>query len=173
MATMQQNGSAVTGNYYTGGSTKNRGGYSPLAFNSSVLLGFEPSQFYNGVFGSTVANTANVDPLYMGDFPHNHVKPLAMRLGDDTENALLKGASVPSLTTGIHYISTIRTRRATTQIRAGNFNIYTGKFTVSPTVAVDNFGSDNEATVSRQSPGEFAYMVGKTPVLGNYAIKTG
>jgi hypothetical protein len=78
----------------------------------------------------------------------------------------------------------ITSRLATTGIRAGNFNFYTGKFTVAPTVRVDNWApansttlsattTDTAANVSRTSPGKLTYRRGgPVPFRDNYKTKT-
>ena len=174
MATIQQGGSAVTAV-----STKNNGGSSVNAGSKSTQLdGISLGRTVFGAFGSTVVNGTNTDPANgSGVFAYNNISPIAMRsskvLAGLANTKLLSGASVPSLTTGIHYINSIRTRRLTTAIRAGYWNIYSGTFSSAPTVAVDTFYTDEAATVSRSSPGTLAYLVGKTPVQKSYQAKTG
>jgi hypothetical protein len=59
-------------------------------------------------------------------------------------------------------------------MRAGNFNMVTGKYSTPPAVALDNFGNDNAARVGRTSPGSLVFRTGrKTPVSTSYKTKTG
>jgi hypothetical protein len=174
MATIQQGGSSVTAT-----STKNNGGTSVNAgTKSSQVEGLSLGRTIFSAFGSTVIDGTNTDPAdASGTFAYSNLEPIAMRsssvLAGVAKTVLQSGASVPSLTTGIHYINSIRTRRLTTAIRAGYWNIFNGTFSSAPTVAVDTFYTDEAATVSRTSPGTLAYMVGKTPVQDSYAEKTG
>ena len=58
-------------------------------------------------------------------------------------------------------------------MRAGNFNMVTGKFTVNPTSATDSFGSDVAASPTRAVPGKLVYGLGQGVVRADYKAKTG
>lgn len=61
----------------------------------------------------------------------------------------------------LHYWTT----RTATAIRAGYWNIYTGKFTTLPTTADDAsaIGADNEANVTLAAPGDLIFRVSGQP----------
>jgi hypothetical protein len=196
MASIQQNGSAVTGNYFSGTSTKNKGGSAVRIGSSSTVLSNQSSTTPNvGVFGSVVVDDSVTTNDYAakavsgGSFAYNTRTPVAMKssvkVGDVNNTVLSGAANVPSLTKGINKLETLRTYRFGTAIRAGHWNIYTGKFTVAPTVAVDPFwdnaagttsstSTDTAAGASRTAPGKLSYRTGaKIPVRANYSTKTG
>lgn len=172
MATQQQNGSAVTVT-----STKNDGGsiVKAGAVNPSLANAVSVSSPSVGVFGSTVVpdtvttNDYATKSVSANAFAKNNQSPQGMKLTDP----LKSGALVPGLIRSIHKLETLRTRRLTTAIRAGYWNIYTGQFTTPPTVATDSLASDSAANPTRSSPGDLVYRTGqKTPVVTNYKPKT-
>ena len=190
MASIQQNGSNTTAQ-----STKNVGGAAINIGSSTTLVdnvGLGGSNV--GVFGSVVVRdtiTANdyaaVASSGSNNFAFNNQSPITMKYTTSiagTGNAFLQsGANVPSLTRSIHKLETVRTRRLTTAIRAGEWNIYTGQFANDPTVAVDNWWSigdgatsvsstDDSANPSREVPGELTFKLGlQTPVSVDYKPK--
>lgn len=195
MASIQQNGSSVTGNYFSGTSTKNRGGSAVRVGSSVNLNNVQSTNTYLGVFGSTVIEDSVTTNDYAakavsgGTFAYKTRTPVAMiassTVGGVSNGVLSGGASVPSLTKGINKLETLRTYKVTTAIRAGYWNIYTGKFTTPPTVSVDPFwdnstgstsntSTDAAASASRTAPGKLTYKIGAAnPVRANYATKTG
>lgn len=139
----------------------------------------------NGIFNSTPIDNAWADEaLAAGTFAYNNNRPTAQRyttLISGVSNTILRsGADVPSLIRSIARSETIRTRRTTTAIRAGYFNIYTGLFTTPPTAGVDNWWSisgnatsptstDVAASPSRTTPGRLVYKTSKlNPVIDSY-----
>ena len=139
----------------------------------------------NGVFNSTPIDNAWADEaLAPGTFAYNNNRPTAQRyttlISGVSNSILLSGANVPSLARSIARSEKIRTRRTTTAIRAGYFNIYTGLFTTPPTAAVDNWWSisanttsvtstDIAASPTRTVPGRLVYKTGKlNPVVDSY-----
>jgi len=80
----------------------------------------------------------------------------------------------------IHKLEHMRTVRVATAIRAGYWNVYTGKWTTDPAVADDapTWGTDDAATPTRAKPGELVYrhsgMSDGTygPVQKDYPAKT-
>lgn len=174
MATQQVDGSAVTST-----STKNIGGAVIKGGTTSVLDNVNLGYSNVGVFGSSVVDGTDTDKaLTSGTFSYNNQAPVAKRvttsLSGVSNTYLQSGAAKPGNIRSIHSVESVRTRRLTTAIRAGNWNIYSGTFSSAPTVAVDSFGNDDEARVSRSSPGEFAYKTGAyVPVQDEYPEKTG
>lgn len=171
MAIQQQNGTAVTRT-----STKNRGGSIVRAGNVNTSLAQAVSTSYApvGAFGSVVVPASVTVNDYAttaagGTIAKNTQRPQGMKLSDP----LKSGALFPSLIRSIHKLETLRTRRLTTAIRAGYWNIYTGQFTTPPTVATDSLANDNAATPTRAVPGDLVYRTGKpTPVVDTYKAKT-
>jgi hypothetical protein len=195
MATVQINGSsAVTGTYWSGTSTKNNHGVAVNTGSySSILSSRSVANSPTTVFGSTVVPASSTVNDYAdkalsgGTFRYNNQRPLAVRLTSTisgvSNTVLRSGALVPSLVTSINrsrvkngsnvLVDGVRTRRDTTAIRAGNFNFYTGKFSVAPTVAADTYTTDSAATVGRSAPGQLVFRTGsKVPVTKNYPAKT-
>lgn len=177
MATVQVNGSSVVGNYYNGGSTKNKGGVAVKAGASSTTLSNRPVKAINvGVYGSVVVDGTDTDKsVNAGVFAYSDRKPVAKRLSDSlatvSNKTLLSGAAVPSLQTEINRSEGVTTNRTSTAFRAGNLNLFTGKYT-SVTTASDSFGNDTEARVTRGAPGRLVYLLGKAPVRTGYKAKT-
>jgi len=185
MATKQIDGTTnvtATSTVNNGGVAKNVGSSADLLTNSS--LGRDDV----GVFGSTVLDNDVADKaVSAGTFAYNNQSPVAKRLTDSLSNVsndvLLSGAAQPSLVKSVHQalvkngssnlVAGVRTRRLATAIRSGAYNIYTGQFSSAPTVAVDEFGADNAADVSRSSTGALVYRTGaKNPVSDSYKVKT-
>jgi hypothetical protein len=173
MSTQQVDGSAVTAT-----STKNKGGSvvngGTTAVLDSVALGYSNV----GVFGTAVVDGTDTDKaLTAGTFSFNNQAPVAKRvttsLSGVSNSFLQSGAAKPGVVRSIHFVQSVRTRRLTTAIRAGYWNIYTGQFSSAPTVAVDTFATDNAANVSRAFPGQLTYKTGApVPVQDDYPEKT-
>lgn len=183
MASIQQNGSATTGSYWLGTSTKNTGGAGVNVGSTTTLLDqISLGKTEDTGFGSTVIDNSWADEaLSAGTFKYDNQKPIAKRLttklsGVDND-VLQSGASQPALVRSIHKLETLRTRRLTTAIRAGLWNIYAGKFMnnqtgndQNPTVAVDSLASDVAANPTQSAPGQIVYMAGNpNPVSGSDA----
>lgn len=189
---LQQNGSETTAL-----STKNRGGAvinvgSGTALVDNLALGTANL----GAFGSRVVQDTVTSGDYAAvassgstNFAYNNQRPVAMRLTSTiagTGNTfLLAGADAPSLNRSIHRQEAVRSRRLTTAIRAGNWNIYSGQFSSAPTVALDNTwsnsangttatSSDNAANLTRSAPGELTINTGRQlPLNSGYKPKNG
>jgi len=183
MASIQQNGSQTTGTYWLGTSTKNTGGAAVNTGSVSTLIDqVSLGKTKDTGFGSTVVNNNSADPaVSAGTFKYDNQRPVAKRLTTTlsgvSNTALQSGASKPALVRSIHKLETLRTRRLTTAIRAGLWNIYSGKFAnnqngnvQNPTVAVDTLATDVAATPTQAAPGQLVYMTGNTkPVSGSDA----
>ena len=174
MATQQVNGTATTAT-----STKNKGGAVIKAGTSTILDNVSPSRTNIAVFASTVVPDTSTTKDYAtkalsaGTFAYNNQKPTAKRystLISGTSNTFLQsGAARPELVRSIHKLETLTTRRLTTAIRAGYWNIYSGTFSTLPTIAVDSLSTDYAAAPTQAAPGEIAYIVGGRVVSGNSA----
>lgn len=161
---------------------KNRGGVGVNLGSVSNVLNNSTLGLKSAATGSIVVDGTDTDPaLSAGVFAYNNQKPVAKRittsLATVNKNTLVSGASVPSLIKSVHKLESIQTRRTSTAFRAGQFNIYTGTYSVAPTVATDTFhkainGSayvDSVANVSRDNPGKAVYLSGsKVPVANAY-----
>lgn len=170
MATQQVNGTATTDT-----STKNKGGAVIKAGTSLLLDNVSAARSNSSVFASTVISSASTvvdyatSALSAGTFAYNNQKPVAKRysiLISGTSNSFLQtGAARPELVRSIQKLETLRTRRLTTAIRAGYWNIYSGTFSTQPTNAVDSLGTDTAAAPTQAIPGQIVYMAGgKNPL---------
>ena len=148
----------------------NSGSAINIGSSSSILVGksLSDSATALGVVGSVVVDGTDTDKAVSANaFAKNTSKPLAIRL-----DAPLNKAS-SSTRRAIHKIEGVSTRRVATAIRAGNYNIYTGLFSVAPTVGSDSFGQDDAATPTAAVPGELTYRTGADkPVNADYKAKT-
>jgi hypothetical protein len=135
-------------------------------------------------FGSIVIDGTDTDPaLADGEFAYNNREPVAKRVSTKIaglENTtLLSGAAVPELIVGIHKIESIITRRQSTSFRDGDYNLYSGAFTVDPVTATDTFHKavsstefiDTAANASRSNTGKLVYLVGSKPSSRSYDSK--
>jgi len=85
---------------------------------------------------------------------------------------LLAGAGHSEYLKDINSIESARTRRQATAIRAGKFNLSTGKFAPAyPVVALDGFGNDHAARSSYNVPGSITFRVGNSIISQNYEAK--
>jgi hypothetical protein len=181
MATQQVDGNAVTAT-----STNNDNG-SVLNGGSTTVLNSVDLGYSNvGVFGSSVVDGTDADKsIDAGTFSYNNQKPIAKRITEElaggvSNTFLQSGASKPELTRSIHKLEVLTTRRLTTAIRAGKWNIFKGAFlnnqnqsADNPVVATDTLASDNAATPTRAVPGELVYKTSApVPVQDDYKAKT-
>jgi hypothetical protein len=187
MATVQINGSSAV----TATSTRNNHGTAINVGTSSLLSNQSLGREDSTVFGSTVVSNATndyADPaLSEGTFAFNNNRPIAVKvtssLAGVSNTFLRSGASDLGSRRSIHRQEKVRTTRTSTAIRAGSWNIYTGRWTSTPTTAVDAFYSisegdtsatstDEAASPSRAVPGELTYKLGqKVPVSVDYPAK--
>lgn len=162
MSTVQVNGSGITVT-----STKNNGGAAINVGSSATLL-------TNRTLGS-YSETATGFPGSSG-VPYDNNSPIAIRytttLAGSPNTFLRSGASDSSDTT-IHRIESIQTRRFTTAIRNGTYNVYTNTFSTPVSGSLDSFGTDDASRPTLAVPGELTYKTGaKVPVNDEYAKKT-
>lgn len=161
---------------------KNVGGVGKNVGTKSSVLSTSNLGLFSPATGSVVVDGLDTNPsLSGGVFANNSSAPVAKRvsveLGGLPNDFLQSGAAMPGLIRGVHKIESIITRRLATSIRAGHWNIFTGIFSVSPTVATDTFHKsvdsaafiDKVANVSESNPGSVIYRTGsKTPVVNTY-----
>ncbi len=175
MAIQQVDGSSVT----SSSTNNNHGVAKNIGASASVLETSNLGASNVGVFASTPVDGDDADKaLSAGTFAYNNESPVAKRvttsLSGVSNTTLRSGAAQPGLVRGIHKLEVVRTRRLTTAIRAGYWNIFSGVFSPAPTVAVDTLATDEAATPTRSVPGELVYKTGAPePVQDNYKAKTG
>lgn len=173
MSIQQVNGSDVTKS-----STKNNSGSVLNGGKTSELASVDLGYSNVGVFGSSVTDGTDTDKaLSAGTFSYNNQKPVAKRLTKKLSGVnndyLSSGAAVPENIRSIHKLEVSRTRKLTTAIRAGEWNMYSGKWSTKPSVVVDTLSTDNAASPSRSVPGELVYKTGAfDPVQDTYKPKT-
>jgi hypothetical protein len=181
MSTIQVNGSSVTNQ-----STKNNGGSVVNGGSTTMLDSVDLGYSDVGVFGSSVVDGTDTDKaLSAGTFSFSNQRPVAKKVSSSlsgvSNTVLRSGAGQPGLIRSIHKLEVLTTRRLTTAIRAGKWNIFKGAFlnnqnqtADNPTVATDSLASDNAATPTRDVPGELVYKTSApVPVQDDYKAKTG
>jgi hypothetical protein len=192
MATAKNNGTdyVLPPNRPNSGSGGNGGASTKIGSGlSGKLDNVAVSREYSSVFGSTVIDDGTADKaLSSGVFAFDNESPIAKKittsLSTVDNDVLLSGAAQPALVRSVHRQETVISTRFTTAFRAGYFNLYTGKYSVTPTTATDPFwdiaeddtsstSTDEAATPTRSVPGELVYRTGSPlPVLANYEEKT-
>jgi hypothetical protein len=162
--------------------TKNDSGVAKNIGTESTTLVTSVLGLDNVATGSVVVDGDDTDKaLSAGTFAYNNSAPVAKRLTTSlatvSNTALTSGALVPGLVKSVNKIESIVTRRLATAIRAGYWNIYSGTFSTSPTVATDTFHKavtgatyiDKVANVSASNPGVAVYKTGAvSPVVNAY-----
>jgi hypothetical protein len=173
MATVQIDGSSAvtsTSTVNDGGVMKANGGNVTGALLSTNATA-NPDV---GVFASTVVSGVNTaGAVDGGEFAHSHQTPISFlmttELGGLASTALRSPADVNAYVRNPAPLEVLRTRRLTTAIRAGEWNIYTGEWGTDPTVAVDSWWSisagsgvsdvpDTAATPSQDVPGYLHFI---------------
>lgn len=103
-----------------------------------------------------------------------HNRSINQRSSDNlASQPVLRNASIyPQYVNSINYAESNRTALKSTAIRAGEYNMSTGKFSLGyPAVSNDAFGQDNAARSSFDSPGSISFRVGNTITTQNYEAK--
>lgn len=181
MATMQVNGSSVTGTYHTGGSsTQNNKGV--MKSNSTTagakLSSVKTNTPVTGIFGSTVVDGSVTDPALAGGvFANKNSRPIAKKtttsLAGVSNTVLRSGALVPSQIRKVNKIESVTTRKEITGIQAGKYNLVTNTWEAGyPVVVTDSLGTDEAASPTASVPGTLVYSMGKNTVSQNYSSKT-
>lgn len=190
MATIQQNGSAVT----TTSTVNNKGAVLRVKTSATNVKGVAVGGSNLGFVGSRVLVTTDVaKSVSAGLIAYNTREPVGMKvsstIGGQANTALRSGALVPSQIRGIHKLESVLTRRELTAIRAGKFNFYTGQWDAGyPVVANDtgttgtagvlvdssNVYKDTAATPTRAVPGRLTFKgSSRNAVTVNYKAKNG
>lgn len=158
--------------------TKNNGGSAvqigPSKILSNLGLGLDSPATGSVVIDGTDTNKS-VDSAI---FAKNTQRPLGQRLSESP--SLVGGSSYPRYFRQINSIEAFDSPGTATAFRAGYFNLYTGKWSINPTVTYDNMHKavnsiahiDTEAHVTRSNPGSLTFLSGsKIPVNQNYESK--
>jgi len=186
MATVQIDGSSavtLTSTVNNGGVMKANGGDVTGALLSTNATASEDV----GVFASVVVSGVNTDGVVSGgEFAHNHQQPISFlmtaELGGVANTALNSPADINAYVRNPAPLEVLRTRRLTTAIRAGEWNIYTGDWGTDPTVAVDSWWSitagsgvsdvpDTAATPSQDVPGYLHFIAPSMNTVTNTTYK--
>jgi hypothetical protein len=150
MATIQQGGSAVTGNVWSGTSTNNNHGTANrVGTTSAVLENREPTRSQREIGGSVVVDGNDTDEaLSASTIAYNNQSPIAMRLTSTISgqsNAVLRSASnAPGQLRSINKRESYKVSKISTAYRNGYWDPYIGKFIVYGTYS----RSSNTVTVS-------------------------
>lgn len=135
MATIQQGGSSVTGNYWTGTSTNNNHGTANrVGSTSTVLENREPNRT-QVVIGSVVVDGADTDEaLSASTIAYNNQSPIAIRLtstiSGQSNTILRSGANPPDQIRMIHKRESYKVSKRATGYRNGYWDPYMGRFMV-------------------------------------------
>jgi hypothetical protein len=163
-----------------GSGSVNNGGTSTRVTSNSLLRNVAVSKDRTGVFASTVIDGTDTDKaISAGVIAHNHVKPIAARvtteIAGQSSTVLSTTADDPTQLRSINKRESYKSAGTATAMRAGYFNLYTGKFSPAPTPVSEAPGTDTAATVSRSAPGDLVFRTGaKLPVrTQDYKAKTG
>jgi hypothetical protein len=149
---------------------------------SGVVKNISTSTPNVGVYGSTVVDNNDVDPIGMDSvISFNNKRPIAKKITKTINvfdsDALATDAAVPSLRRNVMKIESIMTSKITTAMRQGKYNIFTNSFSSTcgegnddcPDVVISDFGTDTAAAVSSSNKGNLFYTIGhKEPVITSY-----
>lgn len=181
MATMQVNGSSVTGNYHTGGSSTNNDRGTIKGNGTVAGTKFEAVNTttpVTGIFGSKVVDGSTADKaVSAGTFSYNNDRPVAKKtttsLAGVSNTVLRSGALVPGQIRKVNKIESVTTRKEITGIRADKYNLVTNTWSAGyPAVVTDSLGTDEAASPTDAVPGTLVYSMGKNTVSQNYSKKT-
>lgn len=163
-----------------GSGSRNNSGSATRVGTSVLLNTVSVSRDTTGVFGSTVIDDIYTDKaIDLGVFLHNHVKPITAKVTTEiagvASSALLTNSNDPAQLRSINKRESFRSPGTATAIRAGYYNLYTGRFSPAPTLVTETPGTDDAANPTRSAPGELVFKTGaKLPVRDyDYKAKTG
>ena len=163
------------------GGTALKGGV-PYENNPSSLKSFsnKVSSYFPTTFGSTVVDGVNItgsNQNLMIPVPYEDGKPIIKRTRSTLANInvlLSAGDYATSNISGIHPITSYRTRLEQTAYREGKYNYYSGKYDAGyPDNTQDDFGFDSAAYVSRSNPGNIIFLNSRNINITQYPTKTG
>jgi len=175
----------------TGSGSRNNGGSATRVGTSVELNNVAISKDTTGVVGSVVVDGADTDKAISGGtIAHNHVKPIAAKVTGEiagvTSTILSTNANNPAQLRSINKRESIKSNGVATAIRAGYWNVYTGRWSTNPTEVTVYptgvpttsqvwVGNDDAATPTRSAPGELVFRTGaKLPVRDrDYSAKNG
>jgi carbamoylphosphate synthase small subunit len=149
---------------------------------SGVVSNVSTSSPNLGIYGSVPVDNNDLDPIIPGSvLNYSSNRPVAKKttkkLNLFDNNVLESGASVPRLRRNVMKIESVTTRKLTTSIREGKYNMVTNTFSSTcgdgddqcPDVVVDNFGTDTAAAVGVNNKGNLFYTLGHAePVVETY-----
>ena len=134
----------------------------------------------------SVVDGPDTDPANsLGEFDHNHSRPIGMRLTREicglVTSSLLTTSSRPELYKSINKTERVFSNRFATSYRNGEFNYFTGQFESDPLTVDELFWKskdssnyiDNAANNSRLSTGSVTWGNGSRPVSKHPGKKTG
>ncbi len=157
--------------HYVSGSAQNIGGTT--ATYTSGKTGGNKVNPTNEIYNAGNYPTDDLDSqksLASVDFANSTFTAINQRSASAISGSLKNASIYPEYLDSIHKKESARTARLATAMRAGNYNVITGKFT-SVTVANDSFGNDNAARASFNVPGNLVYRIGNTTVTKAYEAK--
>lgn len=135
MATIQQGGSAVTGNAWSGTSTNNNHGTANrIGSVSTVLENREPNREQDAI-GSVVVDGNDTDEaISASTIAYNNQSPIAMRLtstiSGQSNNVLQSASNAPGQLRSINKREAYKVSKISTAYRNGYWDPYMGKFIV-------------------------------------------
>lgn len=135
MATIQQGGSAVTGNAWSGTSTVNNRGTALRIGSASTLLDGRNPDRYQTTIGSVVVDGNDTDEaISASTIAYNNQSPIAMRLTttiSGQSNTVLRSASnAPGQLRSINKRESYKVNKLSTAYRKGYWDPYLGKFAI-------------------------------------------
>lgn len=161
-----------------------------MGASTSLLVARAPQTPDLGVYGSTVvAGPAVAKSKAAGTLAHSHKLPLTFFVTDElagVASSALANPQNPDAWFTQSATSTAYVRQTSTAFRNGDFNIFTGKFTVAPTVlkqcmySIDTAAdscvanvADHSTATSAAVPGKLTFLVGgQVPSTVNYKPST-
>lgn len=187
MATVQVNGSALTGNGY-GSYLEVNNDHGTIKANGSaasdILESVTTVTPKVATFASTVIENTETTKDYAGKavsggtFAHHHDRPISSlvtsELAGVSNDAIKTPGNDGDTIRSINKLEVLRTRKFTSAIRTNKYNRVTNTFDVGyPEVQVDVLATDEAATPTANVPGELTYMKGNVvPHNDNYKAKT-
>jgi hypothetical protein len=171
---------SVPPNVNGSGASNNHGAAAKVGTVTTLLDNVAISKDNTGVFGSTVVDGNDTDKaISAGSIAHNHVKPISQKITTEiagqVSSVLSNTANDPTQLRSINKRESFKSAGTATAIRAGYFNLYTGRFSPAPTPVTETPGTDTAAAPTRSAPGDLVFRTGaKLPVRNvDYSAKTG
>lgn len=163
-----------------GSGARNNKGSATRVGSTSLLGNVAVSKDSTGVFGSVVVDGTDTDKAISGGpIAHNHVKPITVKVTTEiagvASSVLSNSSNNPAQLRSINKRESYKSAGTATAIRAGYYNIYTGRFSPAPTPVTETPATDVAANPTRSAPGDLVFRTGsKLPVRSyDYKAKTG